>query len=219
MTSGRSFNTREALKSAGAAFQDGLDGTEFALLNHGAGRCSLFQVFSETNVEELCTAPSEADAEARLAVQLDATLHREFDRLCRSMEEREAAVRPSISVLLEAAGYYIEATGGGGLAWQRDIDGEGDACVLLSCNGEIDGDPASESWGVGRYGRTGGWICLDEAFTLADAIAAAARLPSTRLPNGDIVQIVFPTLEEALTRVVALGRGGRSGAALATSEA
>lgn len=122
-------------------------------------------------------------------------------RFFASLDAREAAVRPTVAEPLRADGYEVYHTGGGCLAWRRDI-GE-DEYVLITWYDSVDGDPEASEWLVGRYHEDGGWINLDQLFTLREAMEVARKLPSARRADGSTIEALFDTLEAALQGVEA----------------
>lgn len=122
-------------------------------------------------------------------------------RVFTSLGARETAVRPAVAEPLRADGYEVYHTGGGCLAWRRDI-GE-DEYVLITWYDSVDGDPEAKEWLVGRYHEDGGWINLDQLFTLREAMEIARKLPPARRPDGSIIEELLDTLEEALQGVEA----------------
>lgn len=117
-------------------------------------------------------------------------------RFFAALDAREAAVRPTVAEPLRADGYEVCHTGGGCLAWRRDA-GE-DEYVLITWYDSVDGDPEASEWLVGRYHVDGGWINLDQLFTLREAMEVARKLPSARRADGSIIEELFDTLEAAL---------------------
>ena len=122
-------------------------------------------------------------------------------RFFASLDAREAAVRLTVAEPLRADGYEVYQPEGGCLAWRRDIGD--DEYVLITWYDSVDGDPETREWLVGRYHEDGGWINLDQLFTLREAIEVARKLPSARRADGSIIEALFDTLEAALQGVEA----------------
>jgi hypothetical protein len=122
-------------------------------------------------------------------------------RFFASLDAREAAVRPTVAEPLRSEGYEVYPTGGGCLAWRRNV-GEAEY-VLITWFDSVDGDPEAGEWLVGRYHEDGGWINLDQLFTLREAMEVARKLPSARRADGSIIEEIFDTLEAALQGVEA----------------
>ena len=118
------------------------------------------------------------------------------DRFFKRLEEKIASVRPAVAEPLGAEGYLVYHTGGGCLAWYLDVGG-GDH-LLITYHDHIDGDPDEREWLVGRYHEEGGFVNLDETFTLAGAIETARKLPSPRRRDGSLVDMLYPSLAAAL---------------------
>lgn len=121
------------------------------------------------------------------------------ERFFEWLAAREADVRPAVSEPLRAAGYVVYHTGGGCLAWFLELSE--DEYLLITWNDSLDGDPEAAEWAVGRYHDDGGWVNLNQSFTLREAIEVAARLPAPRRVDGSMIEEVFDTLDEALQAV------------------
>lgn len=111
------------------------------------------------------------------------------------LDAKEAAVRPTVSEPLRAAGYVVYHTGGGCLTWYREINEV--EYLWISWYDALDGDPEAAEWSVGRYHDDGGWINLNQLFTLREAIEVAAKLPAPRRVDGSMIEMVFDTLDDA----------------------
>lgn len=120
--------------------------------------------------------------------------HRFFD----AMDAKHEAVRPEVRAIMKAAGYEWQTTGGGLMAWQKDLSEE-DFLWIVNHKDQalLDGDPSAEIWGVGRYHSDGGWIELHKLYTLATAVVIAGSLPSPFVHEEEVFQMGFDDLEAA----------------------
>lgn len=168
--------TRAGLTRAGASFHHALDGDEYALLRAGAGRRDHHVLKLAGGAAVVVSAGvSGSDPAPLLAGHLDGSFQAHADRFFAALDRRIAAVAPAVAVPLRAAGYEAVHTGGGCLAWMRLLAEEKDSHILITSDADVDGDPAAAEWIVGRYDRDD-FICLDESFTLAEAIRIADLL-------------------------------------------
>lgn len=106
-----------------------------------------------------------------------------------------AAARPRVT--MEAAGYRAEHQGGNCLAWCKPTDG-GSHLMICTDDNDIDGEIYAPIWLVGHHDDEGGFVELSDAFTLSDALAAAARMPSPTAVGGIGSQQSFDSVEQAV---------------------
>jgi hypothetical protein len=106
-------------------------------------------------------------------------------------------VSERVLAIMKDAGYEAEHAGGICMAWVKrpDSDTRTTLCISNYSNYyELDGDPDSPEWMVGRYSVINcGSIEYGAEVTLRDAIAIAERLPPPILDDGtDIQETVGP---------------------------
>jgi len=83
---------------------------------------------------------------------------------------------------MTGSNYQEYHTGGGCMAWHRDLDGGGHIWICTD-DQDVLGDPLRAQWLVGRYAPDdNGWVCCEQAFTLSRAMDLAGKLPD---PRGD----------------------------------
>lgn len=190
--------TRAGLTGAGASFHHAQDGDEYALLRAGPDRLyhHVLKLAGKTAVI-VSTSISGGDPTRLLAGHLDGSFQAHADRFFTALDRRIAAIRPAVAIPLGEAGYEVVHTGGGCLAWMRLLAAETDSHILITSDADVDGDPDAAEWIVGRYDEND-FVCLDEGFTLAEAIRVADLLPAPNPTGHGFVQETFPNLAAAL---------------------
>lgn len=91
------------------------------------------------------------------------------------LDRQVAETSPAVVETMKSAGYHPAHTGGGCMTWEKV---EGDKRVWI-CSGDngLDAEPGATDWLVGIYGPDGEFLNSHEAYTIADALVLAARLP------------------------------------------
>lgn len=75
----------------------------------------------------------------------------------------------TITNAVEALGGFVENTGGGVQAWRFNLPA-GKVAYVGFGDGEVEGDPDAEEWGVSRWGDDGEEVAADGA-TLAQCLS------------------------------------------------
>jgi hypothetical protein len=195
----------EKLQYLGVDLETAHDGSQsFGLLvpgDHGSTYL-IFRVDAAGNAAITGESINEDGAERLLMGAIDGSTQRRVAAFYAALDRREDAVREDVSSPLRAAGYTVIHTGGGILAWFRPISPDGEDHILITAEDEINGDPDAREWVIGRYGPDG-WLCIDETFTLKDAITYAELLPPPVRPDGEPLEELYPTV--AAARAALLG--------------
>jgi hypothetical protein len=195
----------EKLQYLGVDLEPAHDGSQsFGLLYPGDHWPNLlmFRVDSAGNAAICAESMKEDGAERMLREAIDGSVQRGVAAFYAALDRREDSVREDVSAPLRAAGYTVTHTGGGILAWFRPLSPDGEHHILLTGEDEIDGDPDAREWVIGRYAAEG-WLCIDETFTLADAIKYADLLPPPVSSDGVPMEEMYPTV--AAARAALLG--------------
>lgn len=116
------------------------------------------------------------------------------------IDEQAENAPADVKLLVEEAGYEIAHTGGGCLAWRKDLD-NGEHLLICTEDNTIDADPAAKEWLVGRHTDDGGMIEIDGATTLEDALRIADLLPAATDANGMPLEIRAKDAEDAKAQV------------------
>lgn len=104
------------------------------------------------------------------------------------IEDQAENAPADVRHLVDEAGFEIAHTGGGCLAWRKDLD-NGEYLLVCTEDNTIDADPAAKEWLVGRHSDDGGMVEIDGATTLEDALRIAELLPAATDANGMPVEI------------------------------
>ena len=107
------------------------------------------------------------------------------------LDGRFDAVRTEVKALVYSAGFEPRHTGGGCVAWGKEID-DGSYLLLTADDDGIDADPSSEVWSVGRYADEG-FVSLEDPMTLRDCLLASELIPA---PVGE--EENYPDVEAAV---------------------
>lgn len=176
-------------------------GKRYALAPYPGGGVRVFRL----DGEDATQFGGAADRNAALAlVDDDATgrAQARAERFHRWLGETIDSVRPGVSGPMLAAGYEAWHTGGGCMAWRRELPDGGHLLVTAGDDG-LDADPAEAAWCVGRYGAEEGFAFVHARMTLADAIAAGPRLPAPVGRDGEAAELTYETLADAEAGILA----------------
>lgn len=89
-----------------------------------------------------------------------------------------------VATIMQEAGYEAHHAGGNLWVWRKTHTADRTALVI-TCDGNINGDPEAPEWSAGRYSTMGcGCIDLNGTFTLALALKLAPLLPSPIAQDG-----------------------------------
>lgn len=99
----------------------------------------------------------------------------------------------AVADIMGAAGYRTFPTGGGCMAWARDLE-DGSRIWICTDDNDTDGAPDEAIWLVGRHDLDGGFIVANGSYTLARAFEIAPLIPS---PAGKDETMSFPAVAEA----------------------
>ena len=109
--------------------------------------------------------------------------------------DRTMHVDTALMNRMKRAGYEVQHTGGGCLAWER-LTQDGGYIWITDLSGSGLGewkDRNKPEWLLGRYGRDDDWINIEDALTLSKAlqISDTMRAPAdgeqNMLPVGDFL--------------------------------
>ena len=173
---------------------------KFGTVRKSGGGYAIYLLGADGKVSEYGGAIDLSSANEVIRRAADGSTQRSLDLLNRHIEHQVAQCSPSVREAATAAGFGVEHTGGGCLAWRREGQG-GTYLLLTTLDADINGDPNAEQWIVGRYDDDGEGSVAVEKLTLAQAVAAASRLPHPMRPDGYGFDRTFLSVDDAIAEV------------------